>query len=194
MNRLLLALALTVTAQSSYAWGQFEQGIATGLAGAWVYNKLTEPRVLVQPQYVLPAPNPYPSLQPNYRPMPVVCRTVPVLDTYGRIIAYHQVCDWKYFLVERSRNIFSRWWDPRGSKIKNCCFFATVLTKIEVAESPWPDKNTLYIKFLRGSFFKSCRTLSGNAVYIINTLVYTGANYVDSERISTSNPTKTIKV
>lgn len=94
MRKLTVALALLATAQSSLAWGQFEQGIATGLAGAWIYNRLTQPSIIVQqPVYTLPAPNPYPMLQPGYTPRPVLCRTIPVFDNLGRTVALQQVCD-----------------------------------------------------------------------------------------------------
>ena len=51
-----------------------------------------------------------------------------------------------------------------------CCFFTTVLTKNGVVKSPGADKNTLYIKFLRGNFFKPCRTLSARRIY--NCMLY----------------------
>ena len=94
MKRSVVAIAILLSANSAWAWGDFERGIATGIGGAWLYNRLTQPPVVVQQPYsVLPAPNPTVYTNPNYQPRPYYCRTVPVQDTLGRTIAFQQVCD-----------------------------------------------------------------------------------------------------
>lgn len=96
MKKLTLILTLLLSANSSWAWGDFERGIATGIGGFWLYNRLTQPPVIVQqtqPYSVLPAPNPVIYQNPNYQPRPYYCRTVPVQDTLGRTIAFQQICD-----------------------------------------------------------------------------------------------------
>jgi hypothetical protein len=97
MKKLLLTLMFLTVANSAFAWGDFERGIATGIGGVWLYNRLNQPTVIVQqtqPNYtVLPAPNPTIYANPNYQPRPYWCRTVPVQDTLGRTVAFQQVCD-----------------------------------------------------------------------------------------------------
>ena len=96
MKRSLATVAILLTANSAWAWGDFERGIATGIGGAWLYNRLTQPPVVVQqqPNYtVLPGPNPTVYANPGYQPRPYYCRTVPVQDTLGRTIAFQQVCE-----------------------------------------------------------------------------------------------------
>jgi hypothetical protein len=96
MKRSAVALTVLLAANSAWAWGDFERGIATGLGGAWLYNRLTQPPVVVQqqPNYqVLPAPNPTVYVNPGYQPRPYYCRTVPIQDTLGRTVAFQQVCE-----------------------------------------------------------------------------------------------------
>jgi hypothetical protein len=96
MKKLIFALFLLITANSAWAWGDFERGIATGIGGAWLYNRLTQPPVIIQqpqPYTVLPSPNPTLYQNPNYQTRPYWCRTVPVQDSLGRTIAFQQVCD-----------------------------------------------------------------------------------------------------
>jgi hypothetical protein len=96
MKRSVVAITVLLAANSAWAWGDFERGIATGLGGAWLYNRLTQPPVIVQqqPNYtVLPGPNPSVYANPGYQPRPYYCRTVPVQDTLGRTIAFQQVCE-----------------------------------------------------------------------------------------------------
>lgn len=96
MKKIIVTLIALFAANSAFAWGDFERGIATGIGGFWLYNQLTQPPVVVQqpqPYSVLPAPNPTIYQNPNYQPRPYWCRTVPVQDTLGRTIAYQQVCD-----------------------------------------------------------------------------------------------------
>jgi hypothetical protein len=95
MIRHLAVVTLLVISNQALAWGDFERGIATGIGGAWLYNRLTQQPVIVQqPNYqVLPSPNPTVYANPNYQPRPYFCRTVPVQDTLGRTIAFQQVCD-----------------------------------------------------------------------------------------------------
>lgn len=99
MKKLLTIILLSTVgaATPAWAWGDFERGIATGIGGVWLYNRLTQPPVVVQqPQSnytVLPAPSPTIYTNPGYQPRPYYCRTVPVQDTLGRTIAYQQVCD-----------------------------------------------------------------------------------------------------
>ena len=96
MKRSVVAITVLLAANSAWAWGDFERGIATGLGGAWLYNRLTQPPVIVQqqPNYtVLPGHNPSVYANPGYQPRPYYCRTVPVQDTLGRTIAFQQVCE-----------------------------------------------------------------------------------------------------
>ena len=96
MKRSAVALTVLLAANSAWAWGDFERGIATGLGGAWLYNRLTQPPVVVQqqPNYqVLPGPTPNIYVNPGYQPRPYYCRTVPVQDTLGRTVAFQQVCE-----------------------------------------------------------------------------------------------------
>jgi hypothetical protein len=97
MKKVVTALTILLATNTAWAWGDFERGIATGIGGAWLYNRLTQPPVVVQqplPNYtVLPSPNPMVYQTPNYQPRPYYCRTVPVQDTLGRTIAFQQVCE-----------------------------------------------------------------------------------------------------
>ena len=97
MKRSVVALTVLLAANSAWAWGDFERGIGIGIGGAWLYNRLTQPTVIVQQPStnynVLPGPNPTVYANPGYQPRPYYCRTVPVQDTLGRTVAFQQVCE-----------------------------------------------------------------------------------------------------
>ena len=82
------------TVTPAMAWGEREQGILSGVAGAIILNRLLQP----QPQQI-PPPVYYGSPPPvYYTPPPTVyyyqpqCYTVPYYDSWGRIAYYRQIC------------------------------------------------------------------------------------------------------
>ena len=42
MKNITLAFILTVFSTQSFAWGDKEQGILTGVVGTWLFNKITQ--------------------------------------------------------------------------------------------------------------------------------------------------------
>ena len=75
----------------AFAWGDREQGILSGIAGYWLYNRLTTPQVIVTPQggqMPVPAPT-YPSYGGAMPPPPIIyqpnCRQVLTIqmDRFG---------------------------------------------------------------------------------------------------------------
>jgi hypothetical protein len=93
----LVGLSISLAMTTAHAWGDREQGILQGLAGAWILGRMLQnnepqqqPPVVVQPPppvYVYPAPPP-PQVY-YYRP---TCYQTPYYDQWGRIAYYRQVC------------------------------------------------------------------------------------------------------
>lgn len=106
MKRLALvaALALTVSTQA-LAWGDREQGILTGIAGYWLYQKLDQagkpqgapqavPNYPPPPAVVYGNPNPY-GVQPNpyLQRHPPTCRMESLFNGAGHFIGQYRMCD-----------------------------------------------------------------------------------------------------
>lgn len=96
MKKLLFTLVLLLFANSAFAWGDFERGMTAGVAGFWLYNRLTQPA----PQVLIINPSQTVGTRQIYQTPPTVyyntvpyCRNIPVTDHYGRVIAYQQHCD-----------------------------------------------------------------------------------------------------
>jgi len=93
-NKALVGLSISLIMSSAQAWGEREQGVLQGLAGAWLLGRMLQnnepqqpPPVVVQPPppvYVYPSP-------PVYYRQPQ-CYAVPYYDHYGRLAYYRQVC------------------------------------------------------------------------------------------------------
>jgi hypothetical protein len=93
-TKLITAMTLAVTVSPAWAWGEREQGVLQGLAGAWILGRMLQnnepqpqPPVVIQPPppvYVYPAPQRY-YRQPQ-------CYDVPYYDHYGSLAYYRQVC------------------------------------------------------------------------------------------------------
>ncbi len=99
---LAIAAGLVATSQPAMAWGDREQGILTGIAGAVLWNKLNErhpappvvhpvvPARIIHhhPPRVISYQEPvtvYPSLRN--------CREIPVKDASGQIIEIRRLCE-----------------------------------------------------------------------------------------------------
>lgn len=83
-----LALLGSLVTAPAFAWGPREQGALSGIAGYWLYQRLTTPQVIgvPQPQQTLPHGYPYGGALP---PPPIIyqpnCRQVLTIqhDAYG---------------------------------------------------------------------------------------------------------------
>ena len=94
---LLISVVLLVSSSHALAWGDREQGILQGLAGAWIIGRMlqnnevqSQPPIVVQPQ---PPVYVYPYQPPRgyyYQPR---CYSVPFYDHWGRLSYYKQVCN-----------------------------------------------------------------------------------------------------
>jgi len=93
MKKFVCILALGLASSSSWAWGDREQGVLQGLAGAWLLGRILQqpeaqpvqpPAYIPPPVYVAPPPPVY-----YHRP---VCYHVPYYDSWGRVAYYRQVC------------------------------------------------------------------------------------------------------
>jgi len=92
--KIIAGILLSSTVTVAHAWGEREQGILQGLAGAWILGRMLQPNepqqqppVIVQPAppvYVYPSPPRY-----YYQPQ---CYQVPYYDHYGRLAYYRQIC------------------------------------------------------------------------------------------------------
>lgn len=74
MKKLIVILTTLLVTNSAFAWGDFERGITTGVAGLWLYNRLSQPTYQVQQQQPIivqqapqmyPGPVAYPSQYPG---------------------------------------------------------------------------------------------------------------------------------
>jgi hypothetical protein len=94
MKKMIVAGLIAVSGiTSAYAWGPHEQGILQGMAGLWVYQQLSRPQVIVQPQpQVVYQQQTYPQVypQPEYRAMPQYSPAYPSPYGYSCIPAYTQ--------------------------------------------------------------------------------------------------------
>ena len=102
MKKVLIAGLLAVSGMSSaLAWGPHEQGILTGIAGLWAYQRLSQPQVVYQPQpqviyqqtQTLPAPVYPPEVRalPQYSPAyPAPNGCFPVYTQQGQFVG--QMC------------------------------------------------------------------------------------------------------
>ncbi len=102
MKKIVVAGLIALSAVgSAHAWGKQEQGILQGVAGLWIYQQLSRPQVVVQPQpqviyqqtQTLPAPIYQPEVRtlPQYSPAyPAPNGCFPVYTQQGQF--YGQVC------------------------------------------------------------------------------------------------------
>lgn len=103
MKRYILATALLASfSTQALAWGKFEQGILTGIAGFWVYDKFNQAS---QPMPVYPAgvqlQRPMqPPAMPHSAPPPTTwfyrypeCRTEYLYNNIGVAVATQSVCN-----------------------------------------------------------------------------------------------------
>ena len=96
INKTVIGLVIAVATSSAGAWGEREQGVLQGLAGAWLLNRMLQNNEQPAPPPVTVAPPPpvyvYPEPPPTvyyYRPR---CHTVPYYDQFGRLAYYRQIC------------------------------------------------------------------------------------------------------
>lgn len=101
---LLTAALLTLVSTKALAWGAFEQGVLSGVAGFWIYDKLNRaaqpapiypagvqlaPPVRVAPQtpqYGAPPPSTWFYRYPE-------CRTEYLYNSYGAAVATQSICN-----------------------------------------------------------------------------------------------------
>lgn len=95
-KKLVCALAVILISPHAWAWGDREQGILQGLAGAWILGRMLqhpEPQPAPPPVYYTPPPVYVPHSPPPavyyYGP---TCYQVPHTDHYGRVLYYRQIC------------------------------------------------------------------------------------------------------
>jgi hypothetical protein len=91
MKNLTAALVLSALASSpALAWGEREQGILAGAAGALIIQKIFEndrqAQVVPQPQIVVPPQQPQVIVVPPQQPTQIVGCVVTVQDQHGRVI------------------------------------------------------------------------------------------------------------
>lgn len=102
---ILAALVLATVSTKTLAWGAFEQGVVSGVAGFWLYDKLTRP---AQPAPIYPAgvqlaPPVRPAVpaQPYAAPPPPTtwfyrypeCRTEYLYNNIGVAVATQSICN-----------------------------------------------------------------------------------------------------
>ena len=95
--KLLITAGIASATAPALAWGEREQGILSGLAGAWIIGRMLQPDPPPPPPAVYYYNEPPPPVY--YAPPPVVhyyhppkCYLVPFHDPTGRIIYYRQIC------------------------------------------------------------------------------------------------------
>lgn len=96
--KLLVCGVMSAAMSSAWAWGDREQGILGGLAGAWLLGRVLQaphdsqplpPPVVVQPQ---PPVYVYPSSPPQVYYYGPTCYNIPQHDHWGRITHYRTIC------------------------------------------------------------------------------------------------------
>lgn len=104
---LLTAAMLTLISTKALAWGAFEQGLLSGVAGFWIYDKLTRPAPApVYPAGVQSAPQlrgaapVQPYGVPQSAPPAAVwfsrypeCRTEYLYNNMGVVVATQSICN-----------------------------------------------------------------------------------------------------
>jgi hypothetical protein len=104
MKKYLLAVLLTAVSTQTLAWGDFERGIVSGVAGYWLYDKLTRP---AQPAPIYPAGvqlappvRGAAPAQPHNAPPPSTwfyrypeCRTEYLYNNIGVAVATQSICN-----------------------------------------------------------------------------------------------------
>ena len=90
MKEFVLAVAIATSSIPSFAWGDREQGILTGIIISSIFNHARQqvtPPQQIQPQQPNCGYNVYcqPIQQPN-------CRSYPQYDYYGRVTHYITYC------------------------------------------------------------------------------------------------------
>lgn len=89
---LIVALVGSLLSTPAFAWSDREQGILSGIAGYWLFNKMTERKeTVVMPGNRAPGNFDYPSYGGAVPPPPVIwnynCRTAIIEDySSGRMI------------------------------------------------------------------------------------------------------------
>ena len=56
MKKALALITAALVATPALAWGPHEQGILQGVAGLWLYQRLSQPQVVSQPPVVVQQP------------------------------------------------------------------------------------------------------------------------------------------
>lgn len=95
INKAAIGLVVSLTMSSAWAWGDREQGILQGLAGAWILGRMLQNNEQPQPPVIVQPPPPvyvYPNPPPAVYYYSPICRNVPYYDQYGRLAHYRQVC------------------------------------------------------------------------------------------------------
>jgi len=98
ISQLTVAAGLISVAMPAMAWGEREQGILSGIAGAWIIGRMMQQPPAPQPppvyyNYNEPPPPVYYAPPPTvYYYHPPKCYFVPFHDPTGRILYYRQIC------------------------------------------------------------------------------------------------------
>ena len=97
LQTIIAASLIALTSANVYAWGEREQGVLQGLAGAWILGRMLQqpdpqpvppPPVYYTPPSVYVPPSPPPTVY-YHRPQ---CYHVPYYDQFGRVAYYRQIC------------------------------------------------------------------------------------------------------
>ena len=96
INSVVAASLIALASTNAYAWGEREQGVLQGLAGAWILGRMLQqqpdPQPVPPPVYYTPPPvyvQPGPPAVYYHRSQ---CYHVPYYDHYGRVAYYRQIC------------------------------------------------------------------------------------------------------
>ena len=96
LKSVVVASLIALASVNVYAWGEREQGVLQGLAGAWLLNRMLQNTEQQQPPPVTVAPPPpvyvYPSPPPQVYYRQPMCYNVPYYDQFGRLAYYRQIC------------------------------------------------------------------------------------------------------
>lgn len=92
MKKAIVAgLVVLSTIGSAHAWGPREQGVLQGMAGLWVFQQLSRPQVVYQPQpQVIYQPAPQTVPVPEVRQLPQYSPAYPAPYGYSCMPAYTQ--------------------------------------------------------------------------------------------------------
>ena len=100
LKKYLLAGLIFTASSNVLAWGDFERGIATGVAGAWIYDRFTKSTqpMPVYPTGVQPQRYMQPGMSSSAAPTTWLhrypeCRTDYLYNSAGVVVATQSICN-----------------------------------------------------------------------------------------------------